>query len=222
MIIDNTYFIGEVYISHAKPSVVDVDVDNELSLFIDDYARDCLIKCLGYNLFLEFEAQLDSTKDNGLKESADEKWDRLLNGHSYTGSDGKDAVWRGIRFKSRTSDDKPTKSFLANFVYWYYERNYDITRAGVGNTKPLPKGAEIVTAAPKVTKAWNKFVELVQGKENVVDIYERFGLIGVDYYGQGGRDICLYKFIKEMNIETENYYENFEPSEWDNQNQMGI
>ena len=43
MIIDNTYFIDEIYISHAKPSITDdvTQVENDIMNFIDEYSRDC-------------------------------------------------------------------------------------------------------------------------------------------------------------------------------------
>ena len=81
MIIDKTYFKGEIYIPHANPSITDgvLSEGAKLNDFIDEYERDCLIKSLGYNLFIQLENEIDITKPNKLKDSTDEKWDFLLN-----------------------------------------------------------------------------------------------------------------------------------------------
>ena len=79
MIIDNTYFKGDIYIPNAKPGITSnvTEVDGEVKDFIYEYAEECLFDCLG-PLFIEFKTKLDSSKENGLIENAEEKWDHLL------------------------------------------------------------------------------------------------------------------------------------------------
>jgi len=86
MIIDNTYFIDEIYLPNAKPGITNSikSVDANLVRLINERTRECLIKCLGFALFSEFAAVLDNTSPDGLLPATAQKWDDLLNGVSYT------------------------------------------------------------------------------------------------------------------------------------------
>ena len=88
MIIDNTYFIDEIFIPHAKPSITDnvTAISSDISSFIKTYEKDCLIKCLGYKLYQELLSRLDNTKPTLIKDGSDEKWNKLVNGGEYTDS----------------------------------------------------------------------------------------------------------------------------------------
>jgi len=99
MIIDNTYFIDEIYLPNAKPGITNSikSVDANLVRLINERTRECLIKCLGFALFSEFVAVLDNTSPDGLLPATAQKWDDLLNGVSYTDPSGNNVVWRGIR-----------------------------------------------------------------------------------------------------------------------------
>lgn len=224
MIIDNTYFKNELYIPHAKPSITSdiTTVSAELDVFIDKYVRECLIKCLGLQLFREFESQLDKSKANGLKDTADVKWNDLLNGKEYTDSNGNLVYWRGIRFKNSVSDTRANRSFLANYVYFKYEQNYDDFRAGVGVVKSKAKNADSSTPAPKVTRAWREMVDMIQGKEFKETVMVRRVGVGIDYYHEN-QEVTLYRFIREMNHAVSDTYQNFKPAFWEQRvNQFGI
>ena len=130
MIINNSYFTGEIYIPHAKPSVSSKTkgVAIDMIAFIDDYERDALIKSLGYALSREFIAELDEDKPNGLKDTADVKWDELLNGKEYTDPSGQTVMWEGIRRKQPSTSTEYNRSFLADYVYFHYEQDNETTR----------------------------------------------------------------------------------------------
>jgi len=227
MIIDNAYFIDEIFIPHAKPSVTDsvTDVSQDIVSFIEVYSQEALLKCLGYALFKEFSANLDATKPNGLITSADAKWDRLLNGTEYVDPSGKTVYWKGIRFKSAGTYNK---SFLADYTYYFYEKSDDEDRVGVGNVKQQSKNAVVVSKTPKVVAAWRRFVKAVQGESVQPGItykgYQRYhgGIsVGIDYYGQN-QEVSLYKFIKDTNATTANTYQSFDPHYFRTINQFGI
>lgn len=224
MIIDNTYFKNEIYIPHAKPSVVKgvVSVSNEIDAFINKYTEDCLIKCLGYPLFKEFASQLDFAEDNGLKPTADAKWDDLLNGKEYTDANGLETRWRGIRYQNFNETDSPyDMSFLAYYVYFYYERNADTGNAGVGQSKAQAKNADRVSPNQKITFAWQNFFEIVQDKTFFPTIYENRNGLGIDWQGMNTEQ-TLYSFINYMNELDPATYPNFTPKNWSNINQFGI
>jgi len=224
-IVNNKYFKGEIYIPHAKPTVTGsvVGIGNELIGFIQKYEKDCLVKSFGYSLYKEFYEQLDSTQDNGLKVTADEKWDFLLNGKEYTNEAGDDVVWEGIR-RVTTTVEQYDSSFLAYYIYWYYEKNFDTTRGGVGDVKVEAKNATRFSPNQKITNAYQNFIEIVQGCESAPDVYvKENGMVGVDYYGQSGGVITLYQFIRDMNsINGDDYYDKFSPKVWGEINQFGI
>ena len=225
MIIDNEYFKNELYISHAKPSISSdvTTVSSELVAFIEKYERECLIKCFGFQLYKEFADELDSTQTNGLKETADVKWDKLLNGTAYTNPDGEEVVWRGIRFKNATTDTKPNRSFLANYVYWFWEQNSNIVVSGVGATKPKAKNAIVVNKTPNVVRAWREMVEMIQGRGANTTIIVKNYAYGIDYYIDDS-EVNLYKFILDSNELVPDTYPNFKRNYWQNvqQNNFGL
>ena len=225
MIIDNGYFTGELYLAEAKPSMTSEvkDVESKLNDFIDDYVPDCILKCFGNKLGYEFIAELDSTEENGLKASVDAKWDDLLNGKTYTDSNGDSQVWKGMRWKSNT-EGKYNRSFLASYVYYHFESNDDSHRTGAGNFRIEAANAISVGKSMKVVKAWRKFVKLVQGELSTSPYSVKSGQYGgfiTDYY-TGDEEINLYQFIVDSNDLVADTYADFNPKNWKNMNQLGI
>lgn len=221
MIIDNGYFIDEIFIPHAKPSVTDsmLDLDNDIVSFIENYSKECLIECLGYGLYKAFSNELDVSTENGLKATADSKWNDLLNGKEYTDSRGELCIWPGI--VTKTGDTK-NKSFIADYVYFFYEKSSDDSRVGIGNVKETSKNSVQVSKRPKVVNAWRNFTKKVQGNNCTPDLYvNRFGL-GMDWYGSRGDVKTLYAFINDMNSIDRSTYEGFRPKLFNNINIFDI
>lgn len=226
MIVDNSYFINEIFIPHAKPSITDnvLDIDAELVSFIEVYSSDCLVKCLGYSLFKEFENNLDSTAANGLKSGAEEKWNELLNGKEYLDKYNKKVYWPGIREKVGA---EYKMSFIADYVYYMFEESNDSSRAGVGNVKEQSENAQIVSKTPKVIFAWRRFFEKVVGKEILPvtycgGAYSYESGIGVDWYGISQHKKSLYQFIMDSNANDPDTYKDFSPYPFKNKNQFGF
>lgn len=226
MIIDNSYFIDEIFIPHAKPSVTDsiTAVSNDITSFINTYSSECLKLCLGFTLFKEFSEQLDSNQSNGLKSTADAKWDKLLNGTEYELSNGELVYWKGIRQKT---SDKYNKSFLADYVYYFYEKNDDDDRTGIGNVKQVGKNAVSVSKTPKVIAAWRRFFKAVQGGSNFPSVYTMYSVrenvcgLGIDWMQQD-EEVSLYKFINDTNEAVTDTYAKFKPYAFTNANQSGL
>lgn len=224
MITNNTYYKRELYIPHAKPTVTSdvLTVSEELDAFIDKYERECLVKCLGLPLAVEFIATLDEANSNGLKNGADSKWDDLLNGKTYTDLKGDSIEWRGIRRKLKLHDTKPGASFLANYVFYNYEQNYDVFRTGVGYVKPKGANTEERSPAQKAVKAWRDMVDIIQGREFKSEVIEKAFGVGVDYY-HANEEKTLYQFIRDINYTAPDTYANFRPGYWEvRTNQFGL
>jgi len=86
MLIDKTFFTGDIFVPNLNEKC-----DN-LHFFewIERWEEQCLRIVLGDCLYEEFMAQFewdDISEKYVLIEGADEKWDWLLNGHSYTEDD---------------------------------------------------------------------------------------------------------------------------------------
>lgn len=216
MITNNTYYKNNIYIPHAKPSITSdvTTVSAELDDFIEKYERECLIKSLGIELFVLFSLELDSTQTNGLKGTADAKWNDLLNGKIYTDPAGKLVEWRGIRFKAKQADTLPSVSFLANFVYYNYESNFEGFRTGVGVVEPKAKNAERMSPAKKVTDAWREMVEMIQGKTVSSTAIINHNGLGIDFYDEN-QEVSLYKFIEDSNKLVADTYPSFKKGYWE-------
>jgi hypothetical protein len=222
---NNTFYINELYIPHAKPSVTSdvTSISAELDRFILKYERECMLKCFGPQLFKEFYDEIDSTETNGLDSGADQKWVDLMNGLEYADpQNGKTISWRGLRFKESSADGSPTRSLLANYVYFFYEKNYEFFRTGIGHVIPKGKNVLVQDPAPKVVSAWNEMVEMIQGRGVIgKTIKGRFG-VGVDFYGDN-REVDLYKFIRDQRlIEGDDYYADFLPNNWERINKFDL
>mgnify|MGYP003639142303 CR=1 FL=1 len=231
-IITKLYFKNEIYLPHAKEGITGsvTDVEAKVVSFIDEYEQDCLIKSLGPRLALEFFTELDTSEPTLIKAGSNVKWNALLNGETYTRPNGEQGVWKGIRRKRNSlgtvDSDVYDNSFLANYVYFFYESNNFITTSGSGNGRLKSANIESVIPNQKVTKSWNKFVYCVQGKDDVPFYYIKTGLFGgcaVDYYNhKEGEEISMYEFIDEKNELVKDTYQFFEPKKWEFINQQGI
>jgi hypothetical protein len=224
MIINNAYFVGDIYIPQAKPSITDevVDSGNHFPVLRDKLVDECLFKCLGERLYELLIAELDITRANGLKEASDTKWDRLLNGHKYTPSGGDSNItWRGIRYKTANIYNQ---SFLAYYVYFFHERKRYLDMANVASASEKPVNDDMYASiSNRAVEAWNNFVTLVQGKGTTRELvyHDKTGYVGYDYY-QGNDRVTLYKFIKDMNDISEDYYPGFNGQKWELMNKFGI
>lgn len=228
MIASNTDFKNEYYIPHAKPSITSdvTSVSSVMDDFIREYVREAIILCLGERLGERFIFELSTDVPlpaNLLKPTADPKWDKLLNGETYTNGDGDSVTWRGMRFKEFNSD--VYKNIFTPYVFYQYEKNAHIFRGGAANAIPDVKNATVVSAGPKVINAMRKFIDFVQSRNATPNIIDKGGLIGVDWYSSfgGNKEICLYRYINEKNELDPTTFEDFNPKSWDfRTNQYGI
>lgn len=222
MIIDNTYFVNNIFIPHAKPSVTDsvTGVAESMVAYIDRYEREALIKSLGYQMYLELVDNIDVTQSTLIKVGSDEKWDWLVNGQEYTLDDGTNKAWLGLRriIPGATSGVVHKSSLLADYVYYFYEKSTDTDTTGVGEVIHSGENSETVSKTPKVIAAMRSFVKQVQGEEIIPSLYcNSFG-VGVDWYkNKNTYGVCLYEFIKDNGT-----FDKFVQSTFRMPNQFGI
>lgn len=253
-------FKNDIYLPHAKASITDsvTDVESKLDDFINIYEREALEKCLG-KLSLELFRNLDSSEPNLIKTGSDEKWDWLVNGHTYFRNNNDEVVWRGLRTRIQelgsvvadpdesggesaesvssggSIDVVPIEydySFLAEYIYFFYEQNDFISRTDAGNVKVKAANATMRDPSFKVVGAYRRFVKAVQGDNHYRNSGFKSGFLGgsyVDYRGfEDDTNICLYQFINDMNElnpideNDKKFYHNFNPYYWGELNQLTI
>lgn len=222
MIITTTYFKGDIYLPQAKPNMLEENgVQDDVIFFINENSEECVLRCLGLNLFNSFSEQLDSLKENGLKDDVDEKWDFLLNGKKYTDSKGVDKKWRGIRFKQIGSQDYV--SFIAYYVFYKYQFYLQSQTTSTGQKKVKSENSEFADASPLISRSWNKFVNFVQFELKQPKIIESSYGLGLDYFTENKNQFTtLNEYIKDQNEIIPNYYEGYNPEVFFKTNSMGI
>ena len=223
MIINNSYFIGEIHIPQTGTTASTlVNQNSSLQYFIDEYELEINERALGTKLSREFYSNFDT--DGNLLVTADPKWDRLLNGHSYV-KNGITYYWRGL---IDTKGSLPT-SLMAYYVYYKYITEGVTQKTTLGVVKAEGKNASTVnvSASPTLTRAFRKMYKWYQGDDyfgygynNAVRYYHKGALVE-DYFN--GRDntkqVSLYQFMVDNESDYDDWH--FTPFE-ENVNQFGI
>lgn len=221
MIINRTYFVGDLYIPSMKPSITEVDSSLNADSTIEEYSKDCLVKSFGFDLFLKVEENLDG---DSAKATADQKWKDLINGETVTLDTGVKKQWRGLAYKNIDSATSKNVSFIADYVYFFNERKDFITKSMTGDVELEAINAISSNPGYKASIAFNKFVDEVvgvSGKGNTARVgVSDFGEY-LDWYGNNNY-FSLYEFINYKNGIDPDTYPNFAPKYWGKINSFGI
>ena len=215
-IIDNTYFEkGWLFIPNNKDinaaPVGSPTIDSELDLFRIEYERELLINALGVTLYNELQAEIDGTLTT-------QKWIDLVNGKDYA-INGKTKRWNGLKGAN-------SQSLIAFYVYCQYLRNDNSTYLTTGIGQSTANNAERSDPAPKFVKSWNRFLNQYQGKGYNYGyptvIYNRSGMVGLDYYGSDNVEVNMFQFLTDQNELTPTDFPDFEFKFYETYNTMGI
>lgn len=157
-ILDTTYFDGDLLIAGLN----DTSIMAALNAAIDQYEVEFLQKLLGPSLYeafntaineltgADFSADFDpSDFDLG---TMDERWQWLLEGHTYTYG-GRQYAWQGMTNARKQSP-------LACYVYYFYRDDRNTHTTSISEVKSQSENASVVSAGRKMVKAWNKMVDL--------------------------------------------------------------
>jgi hypothetical protein len=67
-----------------------------------------------------------------------------------------------LKPQNQTDIDNSTKqSLIADYVYYWYQRNSDTSTTGVGENKTSPAGGISVSAGLKAVRAWNEMIDWI-------------------------------------------------------------
>lgn len=151
MIIDYTYFRGEITIAQLSQA----SVREDLQLLINKYEQRYLKQLLGLDMYNAFMAGIDPIS------GADQKWLNILQGVEYE-HNGNTYEWIGF-------ENDLKESPIANYVYYkYITKEVELT-TGIGQVVPKAENAVIASAVPKLTRAWNEMVDWQRGLIRYLD-----------------------------------------------------
>lgn len=152
-LIDESYFIKELYVPNAQE--LNTGAGDELSLFIDSKARQCLKDALGYVLYNSLNNDIDSS--GNLKSDAAQRWKDLVKGVEYT-KDDKTYFWSGLIYQ----EGNFKKSLIANYTFYFWLEEQVSQQSGLGEVRGQAKNAINVDTTRRLVKVWNDFVTMYQ------------------------------------------------------------
>ena len=166
MIIDKTYFIGEINI----PGLQSTDVQAKLNVFINKYESEYLELALGYSFAKLFAAGLAA-------DTPPTKWTDLKDGAEYENADGITKKWKGL---SNSMKNSP----IANYVYYWHTRDNATYTAPMGEVKGKSENSVSTSGAIKQMRAYNAMVDMTRSlhefllckKASSVLVYTEFKL----------------------------------------------
>jgi hypothetical protein len=160
MIIDRSYFVGELNI----PNKDAVGTRDLLDQFIEKYEDIFLRELLGYELFKEFKAGTTTLP-------YDARWTDLIEGKEYTDRAGRTRYYPGLTVNLSgpvTLEISP----IACYVYYWYIRNNHSQTAAMGEVKSKTENAMAHNPGLKMTRAWNEMSGWVCEFRDYLDAYK--------------------------------------------------
>lgn len=217
MILTRSYFKADIHIPNAQDTAPNSSLlgnGSKLDLFIEDYEREVLTKCLGFDLYNEFYTQFEN---NELKPTAHQKWKDLLNGKTYE-LNGRTVKFKGLIFKQGNLE----RSLIAYYIFYQFLKDDIESYTGTGIKQEKSKNAIAVSPIPKAVKSWRKFFELAVGQHFNPTIMYRNSGVGIDWLQGNTGERSLYQFINDSNVIEPNTYPNWSPYPFENLNQFGV
>lgn len=141
MIIDKSYFKGDITIAQTEQ----VQVEEKLNDYIQQYEPEFLLKVLGRDLSTSFNEGIDV----GSGEEMEEKWSNILNGANFT-------------YYNHPMTYKGIETDIARYVFYHYACDLHLQQTGIGTVKTKGQGSAPATPMFKVLKAWNEMANNVR------------------------------------------------------------
>jgi hypothetical protein len=141
VIIDATYFIGEIYIAQlGQPEVLE-----SVNRFIAKYEKKFMREFFGYELSEKIYLENETPTDPNIA--------LILNGALIT-YEGKTFEWVGLKNAAKISP-------IANYVFFYYTEDLLTNQSGIGQTFNRAENAEVVSPDSKLAFIWNEMIEML-------------------------------------------------------------
>jgi len=183
ILIDETYFVGELSLPNIRTSGAGVSVgvdlalqtvgENDLDVFVDKYVIDYLVRLFGREFTQTFLDEIAATTP--------------------------DPIWLNVRKQLLIKYGPYNYSPLANYVYFHLTRNAVTKTTQAGEADPKFEYAENASVSDNLITAWNDMTRMT------LVIVKWFNEHFDDYKGYlkkaSGRDVCsLTKFINKFGI----------------------
>lgn len=193
MIINDTYFVGELHLSQVGASAsTKVNNNTKFQYLVDEYEVELMEFALGKILSKEFFEQFES--NGSLKAAADVRWSNLLNGETFT-QDGCTYHWQGLRNERGSLK----RSLIAYYVYCKYLESEKEQISTMGVVKPLSENAKIASILPKYTRAWRKLLEWYGDCDYLyfprITVKRRGTIYDYSSSGSDYSDLSLYNYL---------------------------
>lgn len=143
-LINSSFFVANRTIAQLSEN----SVRTNLELFIKRFQYDYLTRVMGLTLYKLFEAEY-------VGENKPQKWVDLVNGVEFTYR-GALCVWPGLA--NQTFKTSP----IADYVYYYYQRDKVTAVVGSGTMVPNVENGEVVVNRGRMVDAFNAAVKGAQ------------------------------------------------------------
>lgn len=196
-IIDESYFIKEIII----PNESEIDVSGScvsFAIWIDQEVRLCLQNALGFTLFNDLDSQIT---DGVLNNGADQKWQDLVNGKTYT-KNGKTYRWEGLKFTKGTFKG----SLLAYYVYCKWLEFQLSQMTGFGENRGQAVNSMSANSTHRYVTIWNTFVKMYQGENSTDNTYKLTFINGVPFYDYFNNNESGYVSLVDYLLDNEDDY----------------
>lgn len=139
MIIDTSYFVGEITI----PNLSQPATKTALERVIANKEAEILEDVLGYELYklLKASPEVDRFKN-------------IIEGAEFTNTEGKLKKWAGLKNADKQSP-------IAQLAYYWYQRQNATQTSGIGEVLAMPENSANKPNIHKLVQAYNKGVEMI-------------------------------------------------------------
>lgn len=176
MIIDATYFIGEINIAQlGQPEVLE-----SVNRFIAKYEKKFMREFFGYELSEKIYLENETPTDPDIA--------LILNGAIVTIC-GKTYEWLGLKNAEKISP-------IANYVFFYYTEDLLTNQSGIGQTFNRAENADVVSPDSKLAFVWNEMIELLIPLGALLSEEAQASLVGTGY----GWKCYKFKPINTFNL----------------------
>ena len=205
--INKDYFIRDILVSRINTPEGSASIDSS----IDKFEKEALLKVLGYDLYQLFIANPSDARFVDLSVGAEFEFDFC----------GKTIKRKYVGLKNAEKE-----SLIAYYVYFKHQSINETFSSTVGEVKPSTENASPASARMKLTRAWNKFIEL-SGDLNKTDYKKYYGLYYFDQldlstYQHVNTDPSLFNYLLANKDVYPEWEYGFSPCESNKINIFGI
>jgi hypothetical protein len=143
-IVNASFFIGDINI----PNLGNTAIIERLNSFVAKYEEQCFTELFGYAFYKLYKDNVSS-----------ERMMFITDGSEYSGCFGDLQNWEGIVVNENTS-------FLAFYIYYYFQQSSATLTTGVSTAAAHTDGASSVSPAEKMVYAWNEYSEIASSLLN--------------------------------------------------------